>query len=388
FADHDDGERGLRLATALGYFWEARGCMVEGRRELEAALARASAADPSLRARALTWLGALLIWTLGDEEGANGTAAAEHATAVVNQALELARTVEDTVSIAQSLSHLGVLSLHTRNWDQGRRCLDEAQHYWQEAQHAWGIAHTLLYLGALELMQGHHEDAVRFAEESLVRSRDLGDDLARGLALVLLMLATGARADVSRAITLVRELLALSHETQNRRLMVLCAGGVAWLLGHQSEPKRLTRLLGAARAMRQATGFVGSQPLRGYVAIAGETLQARLGAEAFEAGLREGHALSFEQMTALIGQALDGALGDGAPTEAAPEPIKRNILSPREQEVLHLVAQGLSNKRIAQEIIVAESTVRYHSTSIFNKLGVDSRAHAIAVAAHRGLVLL
>jgi DNA-binding NarL/FixJ family response regulator len=51
------------------------------------------------------------------------------------------------------------------------------------------------------------------------------------------------------------------------------------------------------------------------------------------------------------------------------------------------VAQGLSNKRIAQEIIVAESTVRYHLTSIFNKLGVDTRTHALAVAAQRGLVL-
>jgi DNA-binding NarL/FixJ family response regulator len=93
-------------------------------------------------------------------------------------------------------------------------------------------------------------------------------------------------------------------------------------------------------------------------------------------------------MTALIAQALDGALRIDAPTEAAPGPSQPGILSPREQEVLELVGQGLSNKRIAQEIIVAESTVRYHLTSIFNKLGVDTRTHALAVAAQRGLVLL
>jgi len=54
--------------------------------------------------------------------------------------------------------------------------------------------------------------------------------------------------------------------------------------------------------------------------------------------------------------------------------------------VLHLVAQGFPNKQIAQELIVAESTVRYHLTSIFNKLGVDTRTHAVAVAAQRGLI--
>ena len=140
--------------------------------------------------------------------------------------------------------------------------------------------------------------------------------------------------------------------------------------------------------MRQATGFVGSLLFRTYVGIANETLQARFGPEAFEAALVAGRSLSFEQMTALIGQALDGALHLGAPAEAGPESKPPGILSPREHEVLHLVAHGLSNKRIAQEIIVAESTVRYHLTSIFNKLGVDTCTHTLAVAAHRGLVLL
>jgi DNA-binding NarL/FixJ family response regulator len=61
-------------------------------------------------------------------------------------------------------------------------------------------------------------------------------------------------------------------------------------------------------------------------------------------------------------------------------------LSTREEEVLRLVAEGLTNKEIAQRLILTENTVKTHVTSLFNKLGVDSRAQAVAVAAHEGLL--
>lgn len=63
-----------------------------------------------------------------------------------------------------------------------------------------------------------------------------------------------------------------------------------------------------------------------------------------------------------------------------------SLLSPREQEVLLLVAEGLTNKQIAAKLIVAEGTVKYYVTSVFNKLGVDTRAQAVAVAAQRDLL--
>jgi NarL family two-component system response regulator YdfI len=50
------------------------------------------------------------------------------------------------------------------------------------------------------------------------------------------------------------------------------------------------------------------------------------------------------------------------------------------------VAGGFSNKQIAKELIIADSTAKYYVTSIFNKLGVDTRAQAVAVAAQRGLL--
>jgi NarL family two-component system response regulator YdfI len=54
--------------------------------------------------------------------------------------------------------------------------------------------------------------------------------------------------------------------------------------------------------------------------------------------------------------------------------------------VLQLVAEGRSNKQIAKELIIAVSTAKYYVTGVFNKLGVDSRAQAVAVAAQQGLL--
>ena len=60
-------------------------------------------------------------------------------------------------------------------------------------------------------------------------------------------------------------------------------------------------------------------------------------------------------------------------------------LSAREREVLRLVATGRSNKEIASALQIAERTVKFHVTAIFNKLGADNRAQAVAIAIERGL---
>ena len=67
-------------------------------------------------------------------------------------------------------------------------------------------------------------------------------------------------------------------------------------------------------------------------------------------------------------------------------PKRSSTLSARERQVLRLVARGRSNKQIARDLAITERTVKFHMTSIFNKLGADNRAQAIAIAAQRGLL--
>lgn len=69
------------------------------------------------------------------------------------------------------------------------------------------------------------------------------------------------------------------------------------------------------------------------------------------------------------------------------EPRARTgLLSARERGVLRLVAAGLSNRQIAETLAISERTVKFHVTAIFNKLGADNRAQAVALAAARGLL--
>ena len=70
----------------------------------------------------------------------------------------------------------------------------------------------------------------------------------------------------------------------------------------------------------------------------------------------------------------------------APAPRPTNLvapLSPREREVLALVAAGRSNKAIAEELFISPNTVKTHVASLLTKLQAGSRAHLAAIAARQ-----
>jgi two-component system, NarL family, response regulator len=66
--------------------------------------------------------------------------------------------------------------------------------------------------------------------------------------------------------------------------------------------------------------------------------------------------------------------------------IHTDALTEKELQILQRIAQGSSNKQIAREIFVSEGTVKFHSNSIYGKLGVASRTEAVKVAIARGLI--
>lgn len=70
------------------------------------------------------------------------------------------------------------------------------------------------------------------------------------------------------------------------------------------------------------------------------------------------------------------------------EPWAPEALTPREVEVLQLLAEGLPNKLIAQRLGISEHTVKFHVNALMGKLGAASRTEAVVRATRRGLVLL
>lgn len=74
--------------------------------------------------------------------------------------------------------------------------------------------------------------------------------------------------------------------------------------------------------------------------------------------------------------------------DSAGEPVSPESLTPRERDVLELVAEGLSNRVVAARLGISEHTVKFHVASIYGKLGASSRAELIRRAARRGLITI
>jgi DNA-binding NarL/FixJ family response regulator len=85
----------------------------------------------------------------------------------------------------------------------------------------------------------------------------------------------------------------------------------------------------------------------------------------------------------------DAALVTGLlPARQPPLTAAAEALTPREQEVLRLLAEGLPNKTIADRLNISEHTVKFHVNAILSKLGAQSRTEAVVRATRLGLLLL
>ena len=100
--------------------------------------------------------------------------------------------------------------------------------------------------------------------------------------------------------------------------------------------------------------------------------------------VKEGHSMISPQMMGKLVAALRGQTSaPKAPVQPEPQAIDK--LSPREKEILALIAKGQSNKQIARELDIAETTVKIHVQHIFKKLDLSSRVQVAVLATSLGL---
>jgi LuxR family maltose regulon positive regulatory protein len=91
------------------------------------------------------------------------------------------------------------------------------------------------------------------------------------------------------------------------------------------------------------------------------------------------------QRPLFIQQLLDAFPATAVPPVIVQQPLIES-LTDREMDVLNLLAQRLSNKEIAQELVIAPETVKRHTINIYQKLGVESRRQAVVQAYTIGLL--
>jgi two-component system, NarL family, response regulator YdfI len=118
--------------------------------------------------------------------------------------------------------------------------------------------------------------------------------------------------------------------------------------------------------------------------------EIRAAVEAAAAGLIVVHPDVAEHLWSPLGNGEEPAAGAAAlePSGSTPSPSPGLRLSPRETEILNLLAAGLGNKEIAWRLKISEHTVKFHVTSIFNKLNASGRAEAVAIGIRHGLIVL
>jgi DNA-binding NarL/FixJ family response regulator len=257
---------------------------------------------------------------------------------------------------------------------QGR--LDEAAAIFRDASH-----HPLALIGLGELCmdRGDSIGAVHRAEQYL-REAPPTSATERAAGVELVARAAAAIGDLTRAGAAVDELEAIADRVATTPLQAstaFCRGTLASATGDHEAAR--VALEDAVRFYeRSGAPFETS---RARLELAGALTELDRAADA----ARE--ATIAAQVLARIGAAHEAARADAVVRSLEPgKPGAPSLLTPRERDVLRLVARGATNRAIAEALVVSEHTVNRHVTNILGKLQTSSRSAAVAEALRRNLL--
>jgi non-specific serine/threonine protein kinase len=352
----------LRLAATLGHFWAGVGAYQEGRDWLERGLSHGGGAAAD-RAKARVALGMIQIYQGADRE----------AETRLTEGLAGCQEAGDALHTALALIGLGALAIMRGDADRGTARLEEARAAAQDVtdRRLAGImaGWVEINLAVAPRAAGQYALAAAHLEEALRLQRDAG--FAEGVILALGDLGNVAReqGDAARALALYGEALDLSRAHPGTRVVVEVIEAVSILAAAAGQPARAARLLGAARAQRDRLGLRygvrADQAARDAAVVAA---RAALGDDAFATAWAEGQALSPNEAVAAAREPFP-----------LPAPAQRGALTPREAEILRLLAAGLTNPAIAAQLFLSVRTVENHVAHILTKLGVRTRTAAAAM---------
>jgi DNA-binding CsgD family transcriptional regulator len=240
-----------------------------------------------------------------------------------------------------------------------------------------GCPHRAWFPRGIMARPGRSPTCEETGRAGLALSREVGERQAISTALYTL---AQAERDHERARDLFEEGLKLSVELGNEADVTHCLEGLAAVAASEGRIVHAARLWGAEEALleRMETAVYTYVPDRSLHRSRVATARARLDKEAFEAAWKEGRSLS-------TGQVIECAL-DRPTTPVASSETYPASLSAREVEVLRLVATGLTNAEVAEVLFLSSRTVDWHLSSIYRKLGFNSRTEAARFAAEQGLL--
>ena len=405
-----DAETGLRICNAARPVWIVRGTFAEGSGWIEKLLENGDAIRDAVRGPALASLAQLqmaagsrragelavsaleLCWASGEEFWVAGalnllTEVALHSGNLdesadrAEEALKVARSGGDRFNEGYALGTMAAVAAARGNLREAQQRGEEALAIMRAIEQLWGSARALLGLGDVARLRSEFGTARDYYLEALaiLREIDARPEIARSLA------GLGRIAieqwDLVSARQHLTESLRLCYASGSRIGLARSLEVLARLAAMEAEPAVGVRLAAAATAVRaeaRLPPMPGARTQRFLDAAAG------LGEHAVARLWSEGLAMTPADAVRL---ALSGE------TQSAPAPAvlaagPATALTPRENEVVALLAAGLSNRDVARQLVISPATAARHVANILAKLGFTSRSQVAAWAAGRAAAQL
>lgn len=369
-------DEAARMALALWRFWHFRTYQREGLRWLEQILAL-DATHPlpdALRPRMFNALGVL----------AHRAARFDRATRYHAEALRLWTDAGDRAGMAQALFDMAWQYFDQVQLGLAKQCARESLALAESVGDRRLIACALMVSAVINVNLDAAEGAIPAIERSLTIWRELGNLDYLATTLALLAVAYQQNGDHERAKPLLAESVRIHVRLGSFGNLISTLVGLMWVAvsaPNQVEMARDTaRVFGLMEAWEETTSGISSPWWESEIGRAFRDKIARqLGQEELARAVAEGKRLTTAGFLALVDRI------------TAPSPIRTSVpstadhtphtnLTPREMEVLRLVAAGLTNAQVAERLTVTPRTVNAHLTAIYGKLGVTSRSGAIRYA--------
>ncbi|MEV6136664.1 LuxR C-terminal-related transcriptional regulator [Nocardia sp. NPDC051990] len=349
----------LALVTALRYHWCADGFLGEGRRWIDKAL-RVADRTGSERISAL-WVAGWVRLLLGEFEAA---------TAALDECAAAAAAVGDRHALGWVSCLRGTAEMFHGHLAPAITAFEKTVADYSDDDDV--VCMTLFQLALAQANAGDRS-AGATAHRGIALADHRGERWTKSYSLWTLGYDQFLRGEYDTAVDSTRAALEIQREFNDHVGAALMMELLAWIAAARGEYRHAAGLMGAVGSVWHRIGT--------SIAVFGPHLEAQHSAcqHTLDQSLRQ----AVQRAERTRGAALDHAQAiqyalDPSQTAQEPDEQEDTMLTARERQVAELVAQGLSNRKIAQQLVLSPRTVDRHLENILCKLGYSSRAQIAA----------
>jgi predicted ATPase/DNA-binding CsgD family transcriptional regulator len=383
-------EPALVISGALRRYWWLRGATREGQHWLAQAIALARQQPALMQTEAY----ADALNAAGDMAWAQADLDLAHALQL--ESLALYQQLNIQRGIAYTLHNLGQIAAQRDELDKALEFYAQSLALKRQLNDLFTMSATVNNLGYVAQRQGDHQRAYEYYREAMRIAQQRGDRISTALGMTHAAEALMALGRPNEARQLIAEALSLAYNLSATGIVIEIVQSAAELAAGEANHEWAVTLFATVEALRRQYGAAMAIDEYPRVVTAVKAAHDALGRERFTQAWAAGQHHSIDDAVDLVRRSLHqpapSAL-EQPPVQPQPERTSQigpipgvDALTQREREVLTLLASGLTNKEIAEKLVLSVNTIQTHLKAIFGKLDVTSRAGATRAAFERGLV--